>query len=123
MLFLSIRRWSSDRSLCATSAWSLLNRRRLIGSFEEGKMQNNNTTGESTGADEKVGTVAGAVLATFFDAVATTSDLADIAANLRKILLEDGVFAEPAVRADLFPAAPYSATSSSKSRKLGAFAT
>lgn len=69
-------------------------------------MQNNNTTGESTGADEKVGTVAGAVLATFFDALATTSDLADIAANLRKIVLDDGVFAEPAVRAALFPDAP-----------------
>src|SRR3546814_12278975 len=69
----------------------------------EGKMQNNNTTGESTGADEKVGTVAGAVLATIFDALATTSDLADIAANLRKIVLDAGVFAEPDVRAALFP--------------------
>src|SRR3546814_7461139 len=98
MLFLSIRRWSSDRSLCATSAWSLLNRRRLIGSFEEGKMQNNNTTGESTGADEKVGTVAGAVLATFFDALASTLYLADIAANLRKIVLDDGVLDRKSTR-------------------------
>src|SRR3546814_16635272 len=85
-------------------------------------MQNNNTTGESTGADEKVGTVAGAVLATFFDALATTSDLADIAANLRKIVIDDGVFAEPAVRAALFPDAPCSASSRSTATQFGAFA-
>lgn len=69
-------------------------------------MQDNSTTGESSDADEKVGTVASAVLTTFFDALAKTDDLADIAANLKKIVLNDGVFAEPAVRAALFPDAP-----------------
>lgn len=69
-------------------------------------MQDNGTTGESAGGGEKVGTVAGAVLTTFFDALAKTDDLADIAANLKKTVLDDGVFAEPAVRAALFPDAP-----------------
>lgn len=69
-------------------------------------MQDNSTTGESSDADEKVGTVASAVLTKFFDALAKTDDLADIAANLKKIVLDDGVFAEPAVRAALFPDAP-----------------
>lgn len=69
-------------------------------------MQDNGTTEKSSDADEKVGTVAGAVLTTFFDALAKTDDLADIAANLKKIVLDDGVFAEPAVRAALFPDAP-----------------
>jgi hypothetical protein len=69
-------------------------------------MQDNSTTGESSDADEKVGTVASAVLTTFFDALAKTDDLADIAANLKKIVLNDGVFAEPAVHAALFPDAP-----------------
>ena len=57
-------------------------------------------------SEEKVGTVAGAVLTTFFDELAKTDDLADIAANLKKLVLDDGVFAEPAVRAVLFPDAP-----------------
>ena len=69
-------------------------------------MRDNGTAGESSDADEKVGTVASAVLTTFFDALATTDDLADIVANLKKIVLDDGVFAEPAVRAALFPDAP-----------------
>ena len=55
---------------------------------------------------EKIGTVAGAILTTFFDELAKSDDLADIAANLKKIVLDDGVFAEPALRAVLFPDAP-----------------
>lgn len=69
-------------------------------------MQENGIATESSSADEKVGTVAGTVLTTFFDALAATDDLADIATNLKKIVLDDGVFAEPAVRAALFPDAP-----------------
>jgi len=64
------------------------------------------TTENSSDSEEKVGTVASAVLNTFFDELATTDDLADIAANLKKLVLDDGVFAEPAVRAVLFPDAP-----------------
>lgn len=60
----------------------------------------------SSASEEKVGTVASAVLNTFFDELAKTADLADIAANLKKLVLDDCVFAEPAVRAVLFPDAP-----------------
>ncbi|MBN8816292.1 MAG: hypothetical protein J0J06_12705 [Sphingomonas sp.] len=63
-------------------------------------------THDGSESGEKVSTVAGAVLTTFFDALAKTDDLADIAANLKKLVLADGVFAEPAVRATLFPDAP-----------------
>jgi len=69
-------------------------------------MQEMDTTENSSDSEEKVGTVASAVLNTFFDELATTDDLADIAANLKKLVLDDGVFAEPAVRAVLFPDAP-----------------
>ncbi|SFG53152.1 hypothetical protein SAMN05518801_1442 [Novosphingobium sp. CF614] len=69
-------------------------------------MQEPGATEERSDSDEKVGTVAGAVLTKFFDALAKTDDLADIAANLKKIVLDDGVFAEPAVRVALFPDAP-----------------
>ena len=69
-------------------------------------MQEPGAAEENSDSDEKVGTVAGTVLTTFFDALAKTDDLADIAANLKKIVLDDGVFAEPAIRAALFPDAP-----------------
>lgn len=69
-------------------------------------MQEPSAAEESSDSDEKVGTVAGAVLTAFFDALAKADDLADIAVNLKKIVLDDGVFAEPAVRAALFPDAP-----------------
>ena len=54
----------------------------------------------------KVTTVAGTVLTAFFDELEKTQDLKEITANLRKLVLEDGVFAEPAIRAALFPDAP-----------------
>ena len=55
-------------------------------------MQETGITGDGSDSDEKIGTVAGAVLTTFFDELAKSDDLADIAANLRKIVLDDGVF-------------------------------
>lgn len=69
-------------------------------------MQETGITEDGSDSDEKIGTVAGAVLTTFFDELAKSDDLADIAANLKKIVLDDGVFAEPALRAILFPDAP-----------------
>jgi PPE-repeat protein len=69
-------------------------------------MQQNSTYEENSEDSANVGTVASAVLTSFFDALAKTDDLAEIAANLKKIVLDDNVFAEPAVRAALFPDAP-----------------
>lgn len=54
----------------------------------------------------KVTTVAGTVLTAFFDELEKADDLKEITANLKKLVLEDGVFAEPAIRAVLFPDAP-----------------
>lgn len=64
---------------------------------------------EASQADEKVDvvtTVAASVLSKFFDELATDPDLVDISANLKKLVIDQGVFAEPAVKAVLFPDAP-----------------
>jgi hypothetical protein len=47
--------------------------------------------------------VARTVLTAFFDALEQTEDLKDQAAQLRKLVLDDNVVAEPLVRAILFP--------------------
>lgn len=47
--------------------------------------------------------VTSSVLGSFFDALAKENDLADLAADLRKLVLDDGVFAEPAIRNVMFP--------------------
>tara|TARA_R110002051_G_scaffold269600_1_gene329806 strand:- start:19868 stop:20077 length:210 start_codon:yes stop_codon:yes gene_type:complete len=69
-------------------------------------MEDDNATAETPELGVKVTTVAGAVLTAFFDELEKTEDLKEIAANLKKLVLEDGVFAEPSVRAVLFPDAP-----------------
>lgn len=51
----------------------------------------------------KVKSVAATILGEFFDAIEKDESLADIAPRLRKLVLEDGVFAEPAIRGALFP--------------------
>lgn len=69
-------------------------------------MEDTGIAEEGFESQDKVSTVAGAVLNKFFDELAKTDDLAEIAADLKKIVLDDGVFAEPALRAALFPDAP-----------------
>jgi hypothetical protein len=50
--------------------------------------------------------VAAGILSEFFDALAKEEDLGDVSDRLRKTVLGDGVFAEPAIRAAMFPDAP-----------------
>ncbi len=66
-------------------------------------MTENEPTSESEESSAPVTTVAHAVLSKFFDELAKTEGLADIAPKLREVVLDDGVFAEPAIRAALFP--------------------
>ena len=47
--------------------------------------------------------VAATILGEFFDTLAKEEDFGDIASKLRKVVLEEGVFAEPSIRAALFP--------------------
>jgi hypothetical protein len=54
----------------------------------------------------KVKSVAATILGEFFDKLAKDESLTDVAPKLRKTVLQDGVFAEPAIRAALFPDAP-----------------
>lgn len=53
-----------------------------------------------------VTSVAATILGEFFDALEKEEGFGEIAPSLRKVVLEDGVFAEPSIRAALFPDAP-----------------
>lgn len=53
----------------------------------------------------KVKTVAAGILSEFFDALAAEEGLSDVAPRLRKVVLDDGIFAEPSIRAAMFPEA------------------
>lgn len=67
---------------------------------------NDNMVGD--GANEqpaKVKTVAAGILGEFFDALAAEEGLGDVAPRLRKVVLDDGIFAEPSIRAAMFPEA------------------
>lgn len=58
---------------------------------------------EPAGERSRVTTVAGAVLSSFFDELARVDDFGECAEQLRKLVLVDGVFAEPAMRNAMFP--------------------
>lgn len=60
---------------------------------------------QNTRDDEqvRVPTVASAVLSSFFEELARVEDFGESSEHLRKLVLVDGVFAEPAVRNALFP--------------------
>lgn len=51
----------------------------------------------------QVKSVAAAILSEFFDTLEKEDGFSDISPRLRKIILEDGIFAETAIRAALFP--------------------
>jgi len=50
----------------------------------------------------QVKSVAAGILGEFFDALEGEDGLADVSAGLRKMVLDDGVFAELAIRAAMF---------------------
>ncbi|TXL76396.1 hypothetical protein FHP25_12165 [Vineibacter terrae] len=50
-----------------------------------------------------VKSVAANILDEFFAALEKEEGLGEVAQRLRKVVLEDGIFAEPAVRVALFP--------------------
>lgn len=52
-----------------------------------------------------VTTVAGGVLGAFFDELEKPEDLKETAGKLRTLILGEGIMAEPAIRAVLFPEA------------------
>jgi hypothetical protein len=51
----------------------------------------------------KVKSVTATILGEFFDVLEKEEGFDDVALRLRKVVLEDGVFAEPSIRAALFP--------------------
>jgi len=54
----------------------------------------------------KVTPVSTNILDEFFNALANEEGLGEVASRLRKVIAQDNVFAEPAIRAALFPDAP-----------------
>lgn len=62
-----------------------------------------NEQSELNDLSDPVTTVAKAVLGEFLDDIAKIEGFKDVAANLKKVVIEDGVFAEPAIRAAIFP--------------------
>ncbi|MBU1316281.1 MAG: hypothetical protein KJ947_07555 [Alphaproteobacteria bacterium] len=50
-----------------------------------------------------VKSVAATILGEFFDVLQAEDGFDEVGARLRKVVLEDGVFAEPSIRAALFP--------------------
>ncbi|MDW9816799.1 hypothetical protein GOC60_08605 [Sinorhizobium meliloti] len=64
------------------------------------------TTENNDGATElpiKVKSVAATILGEFFDVLQADEGLEEVTPRLRKVVLEDRVFAEPLIRAALFP--------------------
>ncbi|MDE1150287.1 MAG: hypothetical protein PW843_27375 [Azospirillaceae bacterium] len=63
------------------------------------------TDGKDEAADPpgKVKSVAATILGEFFDVLKKEEGFSEIAPRLRKVVLEDGVFAEPSIRTALFP--------------------
>jgi hypothetical protein len=53
----------------------------------------------------KVKSVSANILGQFFDVLEKEDGLGEVAPKLRKLVLDDGVFAEPSIRAILFPEA------------------
>ena len=65
-------------------------------------------TEDKDGSDElpaMVKSVSANILGEFFDVLEKEEGFGEIAPRLRKVVLEDGVFAEPSIRAALFPGA------------------
>ena len=64
------------------------------------------TTGnndEAANPPNRVTSVAAIILGEFFAVLEKEEGLGKVAPGLRKLVLEDGVFAEPSIRAALFP--------------------
>lgn len=59
--------------------------------------------GQAAEPPAKVKSVAATILGEFFDTLEKEEGFGDIAPKLRKVVLEEGVFAEPSIRAALFP--------------------
>ncbi|MDK9696973.1 MAG: hypothetical protein OEL76_11320 [Siculibacillus sp.] len=54
----------------------------------------------------QVKSVSAVILGQFFDVLEKEEGFAEVASRLRKLVLEDGIFAEPSIRGALFPDTP-----------------
>ncbi|KAB0265770.1 hypothetical protein [Microvirga brassicacearum] len=63
---------------------------------------------EATDPPAEVKSVAATILGEFFDVLEKEEGFGEVAPRLRKVVLEDGVLAEPSIRGALFPEASIS---------------
>jgi hypothetical protein len=61
---------------------------------------------EANDPPAKVKSVSATILRQFFDTLEKEDGLGEVSTKLRKVVLDGGVFAEPSIRAALFPDAP-----------------
>lgn len=66
-------------------------------------MDEPNASNSENASIEKMRSVAETIFIDFFDTLEKDETLSDVAPRLRKLVLEDRVFAEPAIRSALFP--------------------
>lgn len=64
------------------------------------------TDEEAEKPPSKVITVSATILSEFFDQLAKDESLAEVVPKLRTTVLDQGIFAEPSIRAALFPDFP-----------------
>ena len=69
-------------------------------------MSTEHSEDDSQGTKPTVTSVAKSVLVRFFDELAKTEGFVDVAPKLRKVVLDDAIFAEPAIRAAMFSDTP-----------------
>ncbi|MFT3988999.1 hypothetical protein [Aestuariivirga sp.] len=62
-----------------------------------------NTFEDQSQPPAKMKSVAATILGEFFSFLEKEEGFGEIASGLQKVVLEDGIFAEPAIRAVLFP--------------------
>lgn len=75
--------------------------------MSENTKHNAGSVQETTAEDAApVATVASGVLGAFFDELEKSEELKETAGKLRTLVLGEGIMAEPAIRAVLFPEAP-----------------
>ncbi len=71
-----------------------------------GHLNITDTQDEAPKPISRVTSVAGTILGEFFDVLENEEGFKEIAQRLRKVVLENGVFAEPSIRTAIFPEAP-----------------
>lgn len=78
----------------------------ILGRMRERLMISSPNGDTAVSPQPKIKSVSAAILSEFFDELSKDESLTDIEPRLRKTVLDENIFAEPAIRAALFPETP-----------------